>query len=159
MSTLKDRFWKYVRKTSGCWLWTGTVRSDGYGVLGRGKRGEGLIRAHRFSWELVHGPVPKGMFVLHRCDNPPCVRPSHLFLGTNQDNVNDMRSKGRGADPPRMLGTSNVNAKLSPNKVREMRRLRESGATGTEIAKQFSVYFGTVYKILRGELWSHVADA
>lgn len=89
-----ERFWRYVKKTKKCWLWIGTRQKPGYGRLGLpgGKRVE---YAHRLSWIIHKGPIPVGLKVLHTCDNPPCVRPSHLFLGTHEDNVADMWAKGR----------------------------------------------------------------
>ena len=87
-----ERFWKNVDKTESCWVWTGSVRHFGHGHLNVSRR---RILAHRFSWELAHGPVPAGLNVCHRCDNPRCVHPEHLFLGTQGDNVRDMVAKGR----------------------------------------------------------------
>jgi hypothetical protein len=91
----EQRFWAKVAKGDGCWEWTGCRHHQWrYGHF----RKEGKnVQAHRFSWELAHGrPVPDGMMVCHSCDNPPCVNPAHLFLGTAKDNVRDMLSKGRG---------------------------------------------------------------
>ncbi|KKM02552.1 hypothetical protein LCGC14_1783330 [marine sediment metagenome] len=76
-----------------CWVWTGTRQSQGYGILY--VEGEPVL-AHRFAWAFENGPVPEGIQVLHHCDNPPCTRPSHLFLGTQKDNMQDMANKGRG---------------------------------------------------------------
>jgi len=89
----KSRFWSRVQKTEGCWLWTGCVNSTGYGSGTFGKARTHM--AHRFSWEIAHGPIPDGLCVCHRCDNPRCVRPDHLFLGTRSDNQNDRVAKGR----------------------------------------------------------------
>ena len=86
------RFNEKVRKTDGCWLWTASVVSDGYGQMWLGRT---MVRAHRLSYEIHKGPVPKGLFVCHRCDVPRCVNPDHLFVGTNQDNQRDSASKGR----------------------------------------------------------------
>lgn len=84
-----ERFWARVDKSGCCWVWTGSCNNKGYG------RFDGEY-AHRFSWRLLSGPIPDGLNVLHRCDNPPCVRPDHLFLGTVSDNARDMWAKGRG---------------------------------------------------------------
>lgn len=93
--SIVERFWERVGKSDGCWEWTGYRAPAGYGQLGRGPRNEGLALAHRLSWEFHYGPIPDGLLVCHRCDNPPCVRPDHLFLGTFVDNAQDMVSKGR----------------------------------------------------------------
>jgi hypothetical protein len=93
--TVEQRFWARVRKSDGCWEWTGACfKCGGYGqfTIEHGQQ----VRAHRHSWELHNGPIPKGLWVLHRCDNPKCVRPDHLFLGTCTDNARDMMAKGRG---------------------------------------------------------------
>lgn len=93
--SFEERLWEKVDKAGDCWVWTAGRNPKGYGRIGRGGRGEGVVLAHRAVWELANGPVPEGLFVLHRCDNPPCVRPNHLFLGTKADNNQDMASKGR----------------------------------------------------------------
>lgn len=95
----EDRFWAKVDKSGDCWVWTASVFRErlGYGKFQTGSnRGESRVAyAHRVSWELHFGPIPNGLFVCHHCDNPPCVRPDHLFLGTAADNVRDMDRKGR----------------------------------------------------------------
>lgn len=98
--SLPERFWSRVLQKPGCWEWTGAVNDSGYGRIAVRGRMEG---AHRVSWELHHGPIPRGLWVLHCCDNPPCTNPAHLFLGTCQDNLADMRAKGRSAPNPSSL--------------------------------------------------------
>jgi hypothetical protein len=89
-----DRFWAQVIKSTNCWLWTG--RRDGSLRYGRTRDGEGKMGyAHRFAWRLLRGPIPKGACLCHHCDNPLCVNPAHLFLGTRADNVRDCIAKGR----------------------------------------------------------------
>ena len=106
---LEERFHELydIDETSGCHVWRGTKTNFGYGQIGRGGRGGGMLVAHRVGWELANGPIPDGLFVLHRCDNPPCVNPEHLFLGTQKENIADMRAKGRGFGPPHYWGEKN----------------------------------------------------
>lgn len=89
------RFWKYVKKTDNCWNWIGYINPFGYGRLSMKYMKPNVIMAHRFSYELHKGKVPKGLFVLHTCDNRQCVNPKHLWLGTQKDNLQDMSKKGR----------------------------------------------------------------
>ena len=93
-NTLLSRFWKYVDKTDSCWNWIGTLNDSGYGVIHEGKNGP-QQRAHRVAWTIYGKDIPEGLLLLHRCDNRRCVREEHLFLGTHQDNTDDMISKGR----------------------------------------------------------------
>lgn len=102
-STPADRFWERVQKTDDCWLWTGSTDKDGYGwfwVDGK------TATAHRFSYALHNdGAIPDGLYVCHSCDNPPCVNPDHLWLGTNQDNMDDCARKGRRRGRPKRSAT------------------------------------------------------
>lgn len=87
----RERFWSHVNKDGDCWLWTGSLNNHGYGTFGSGEL------SHRISWVFAYGTIPVGLFVLHHCDNPLCIRPEHLFLGTQSDNVRDMLAKGRAS--------------------------------------------------------------
>ena len=128
-----------------CWEWPGVRDSHGYGTLGVGRRKH--VKAHRVAWESAVGPIPDGMHVLHHCDNPPCVRPSHLFLGTHDDNMADMARKGRGT--PR--------SKLTFVQVLHARELLAQGARQSDIAGHFGVDPSTISLIATGKTWKRVA--
>lgn len=147
------RFWAKVNKqgpvmaASGmktrCWEWTGTLRPDGYGVIGLGRSDEGIDRVHRVSWRMRRGEIPRGLFVLHRCDNPKCVRVGHLFLGTQLDNVKDCIAKGRKTSPPVRCGEENNKAKLTRVQFAEMQSLL-GVETDAVIAERYGVRRSTI---------------
>lgn len=140
ISVLK-RFWRRVEKTNGCWLWTG-YKKKGYGTF-MVKAGR-CVRASRFSWELVNGLIPSGLYVCHKCDTPACVRPDHLFLGTQADNLTDMKRKNRQARGARLPHT-----KLSDTEVAAVRR---STLPGTEVAKCLGVSTALISMIRNNKL-------
>ncbi|MFA5053574.1 MAG: HNH endonuclease [Parcubacteria group bacterium] len=107
--------------------------------------------AHRFSYELAYGPIPKGMFVCHHCDNRACCNPAHMFLGTNADNMADMATKGRSCK-----GSKSGRAKLTEEQVRELKAQRAAGATQVAIAKQYGVSRRAIREILAGRNWRHI---
>lgn len=151
------RFWRYVAKGPGCWLWQAACADFGYGLIGSSGH---MLRAHRLSWEIHHGPIPEGMFVCHRCDVPACVRPDHLFLGTHTDNMRDMIRKGRHRGAVAIetyLGERNGRSKLTADKVRELRALRDSGESLRSLARRFGVSKPSVQAIVSRKNWRHVA--
>lgn len=135
-----------------CQEWSGERRPDGYGIL---RLGISSAMAHRAAWALHnHKPIPKGMCVCHTCDNPPCVNPNHLFLGTHQDNFRDMFDKGRH-QINMVKGEATHSSKLKTEQVLEIRR---RGATEKYkvLAAEYGVNVTTIGKIVRGEKWRHV---
>lgn len=138
------RFWSKVTKSdNGCWLWQGSlIVRNGYGQFSAKVGGRWtMLRAHRVAWELWHGPLPPGVCVLHKCDNPACVRPEpgHLFLGTQAENLEDMRKKGRASPPPWLGGTKHPLAKLTQAKAAQAQRWKASGVSYSEIARRLGV--------------------
>ena len=152
---VQQRFWSYVEKSEGCWIWTGGTNADGYGGFWLSKTETSSVRrkwrASRLAWIWEHGPIPPGMFVCHKCDVPACVRPDHLFLGTNRENMRDAASKGRVCK-----GVSHHLAVLTPEAVRDIRRRAANGEIHFHIAKSLGINSGTVWKILNGLTWKHV---
>lgn len=149
-------FWRRVDRTSsGCWLWSGSRLLDGYGSLNI----KGLPkRAHRASWFLVNGEIPRGTSVLHHCDNPPCVRPDHLFLGTQRENVADRHHKGRDGHSMGRPGESNANHKLTSDQVREIAARVASGETQEALAREFMVAQATISRIKHRRRWACVLE-
>jgi len=155
---LEKRFWEKVRKAGECWEFVGWRGRDGYGRI-RGFRSQ-MIHAHRLSWILHYGTIPDELCVCHHCDNPPCVRPDHLFIGTHGDNARDREQKGRGK---RVNGTNHHRSKLSPMDVRVIRRLysrrdplMKRGLSSPQIAEIWDVDQTVISKIIRREIWGHV---
>lgn len=146
----KERFLAYVSKSDGCWEWQGSTGKFGYGWFWfQG----GPKESHRVSWQLHIGEIPPRMFVLHRCDNPPCVRPDHLFLGDHRANSDDMIAKGRAVH---FKGSALPTAKLHEDIIPAIRRLRASGMTYQSIASAYGVCRSTVSYACRGKSWKHV---
>lgn len=162
---LSERFWPKVQRAgpAECWGWTGATNGVGYGKLQSGRRGEPALYAHRVAYKLAYGDVPDGLFVLHRCDNPSCVNPQHLFLGTNLDNVRDMTRKGRQRHVG-SKGEHNGNAKLTLPQVIEIRteyRVAPKSkcgyvAQGTlkRLAARYGVTAANICSIGRGMTWT-----
>lgn len=170
-----ERFWRHVKKTNTCWLWIGADDGNGYGVFNLDGK---AVKAPRMSWALTFGPIPDGLFVLHRCDHPPCVNPQHLFLGTHTDNMKDMVSKGRHGSVTkpanRARGTRNGRhtkpestrrgeqngfARLTEQIIRALRIDRTNhGLTYEELMRKYNVRSKAhVRQIIRRIIWKHVA--
>lgn len=145
-SNPEGRFWARVRKTDGCWLWTGGRRgSEGYGGFYIAPRE--CVSTHRYSYELCVGPIPEGMEVCHTCDNPPCVNPAHLFLGTHADNMRDAREKRRF---PRKPGEAANPAKLSNADAAAIRERYARRVTYPQLAERFGTTRDVIGHVLRG---------
>lgn len=176
------RFWSKVDKTGDCWVWTA-------GTRGRGSHRYGAIRingknrsAHRVSWELTNGPIPGGLVVCHHCDNPPCVRPDHLFLGTVQDNALDRDRKGRSGLPASNQNPDHIRhraagirayweqhpgaragSKAGFSKLTEQQALeiiatyKAGGITQEQLGRRYGVNQRTVSTIITGTHWRHLA--
>jgi hypothetical protein len=151
---IEQRFWQHVLLGDGCWEWTASRRGGGYGQFRPDAKTN--VGAHRFSWEVMRGPIPDGLHVLHSCDNPACVNPKHLFLGTPADNLADMTAKGRRARKG-PAGERNAASKLTASQVEEIRSRFVRG-NRSELAKEFGVTVGHINKVARGYQW-RTADA
>jgi hypothetical protein len=157
---LDRRFWPKVDRAAECWVWTAYVSKAGYGVINDGTP----KYAHRLVYELLHGPIPDGMFVCHRCDNRRCVNPSRLFIGTAANKSRDMVSKGRstkGRDQPpgsRKTGESHGRARLTAVQVAEIRRLYQTGSfSQQQLGRMFGVSGAHVCGIVHGKFWREEA--
>lgn len=152
LKSLDERFWEKVDKSGDCWVWTGAKGNlYGHGSTTAPGGGNKSMHAHRRSWEIVHGPIPDGLEVCHRCDNPPCVNPDHLFLGTHAENMADAATKGR---LPR--GSRSNLSKLTEAQVTEIKARLAAGDGTAAIAKDYGVTTGNVYAIKTGRSWRHV---
>lgn len=151
LDRLAKRFWLKVEKRGPdeCWEWNAFRKPEGYGQLSL--RGDRTVLAHRVAWDLTHGPIPEGLFVCHHCDNPPCVNPAHLFLGTNAENVRDSTGKGRHS-----RGAKNGRSKLTRDSVLEARARYAAGETQPALAAEFGVTSSVLSKAVRGKTWRHL---
>lgn len=174
--TVEQRFWLKVNKLGRlnlrigrCWEWVGAKGRGGYGLF----RGDGECLAHRFSYRLENGPIPEGLDVMHRCDNPACVRPAHLQLGTDLDNRRDSEAKGRPRNLPKgnqhytrlrpelaLRGSSVGTSKLSEADVADIKHrltnARWGDKTAEKLALQYQVSVTHIHRIRAGDAWGHV---
>lgn len=150
-----ERFWNKVDKSGDCWKWTAGLFSNGYGAF---KLDGKLRKAHRVSYEMHHGPIPEGLLVLHKCDNPKCVNPDHLFLGTHKTNAEDRQNKGRGTcgiHGNQVKGENHYGAKLTVPQVKKIRSL-EGKMTMEKIANIYGVSRHNVWAIIRRRKWKSI---
>lgn len=156
-------FWEKVERGAedACWNWTGARTGKGYGYFKKRHpqtRKDVALLAHRFAWVLEHRrTVPTGLLVCHHCDNRLCVNPTHLFVGTNADNMRDMARKGRASREPRMQGEGHTLAVLTEREVRAIRRIYAAGGISQEaLGKRFGVTGKNIYMITKGKTWRHL---
>lgn len=148
-----ERFWGRVDKESGkpCWIWANYRDPHNYGKMGIGPR---MFLAHRLSWAIENGPLPPGVWVLHHCDNPPCVNPAHLYVGDMQDNMDDMIRRGRR---PVQTGESAPRCILTEAAVREIRsRYASGGETQVALGAEFGVSGGAIASVVNRRSWRHI---
>ncbi len=152
VSSVAERFWSKVDKSAGpngCWLWKASCFSTGYGVFSRMGT---LELAHRCSWELANGPIPKGLWVCHHCDCPPCVNPEHLFLATSAGNTQDSVDKGR-----RAKGATHGSHKLTEEDILAIRaRYARGGVLKRELADAYGVTPTQTGNIISHKHWKHL---
>jgi hypothetical protein len=152
--SVERRFWSKVkRRPGGCWEWQASRLPMGYGRI---QVGAAQVYAHRLSWEMEHGPIPDGLFVCHHCDNPSCVNPAHLFLGTPVDNVRDSIKKGR-------FGLLKVGwrspTKYTEAQVREIRkRYMRGGVSQRQLAREYGMSQGNLWSIVNRKTWTQLDD-
>jgi predicted DNA-binding protein (UPF0251 family) len=169
-----DRFFRHVgrKQSNGCIPWTGYTNPSGYGELGSGGQAGRKVGASRVSYELFVGPIPDGMMVCHHCDNPTCIFPVHLFIGTGSDNMADMVAKGRArkrtpgsrrylqelrpAEDKVLRGEKSPCAKLTAEKVLAIRAAISAGESQSQIARQFGVVQQTISAVVTRARWNHV---
>lgn len=153
---LIQRFWSYVDKTKDCWNWTSGLFRGGYGQFRVGKK---KVKAHRFSWIINGGFIPRNYIILHKCDNPCCVKPTHLFLGTHKANAIDRGKKGRAAlnNLQAKRGEENGSSKLDTATVKAVRHLREYyGYSFKLLSIAFSISQSQIANIIHRRSWRHI---
>lgn len=148
---INQRFWDKVKKTKKCWIWKAGKFNTGYGSF---RIRNHMLPAHRVSWLLVYGFIPKNQCVLHKCDVRECVNPNHLFLGTKVDNIRDMIHKGRDN---KAIGEQNGFSKLNESQIKKIRKSYKNGNSSyAKLAKGFDISASTVGHIVNKQNWKHV---
>lgn len=159
--TVAERFWSKVdrRASTDCWPWTRSLTTSGYGQF-RVRTGESPQKASRVAWALTFGPISNGLLVCHRCDNPPCCNPAHLFLGTAADNLADMVAKGRQKFGGPAPGDASVLVErvrtLTDDQLIEARQCRARGESYRSIGRRFDVHHTTILRLCNGTHWERL---
>lgn len=155
---IEIRFLEKVQKTEKCWFWTGFKNKNGYGYFSipTGVQGGISAKAHRVSFELFKGPIPKGLYVCHKCDNPSCVNPDHLFVGTNQENIQDSINKNRHKVPS-LAGENHGRAILKAADIEKIRALAETGLSQREMGIKFNISRSHIGAIINKKYWKTLA--
>lgn len=158
---LSERLARRLRpEADGCVVWTGYRRAGGYGQISRGGAAGGLVQTHRAAWELANGPIPDGLFVCHRCDNPPCCNVEHLFLGTVADNAADMVAKGRSARGGRLPQTKLTDEQVAEIRARYVMRCGPPKRGGrASNAAELAVEFGVSRSYVKQVVYGHYRTA
>lgn len=157
---IEERFWEKVDKRSPdeCWEWQACKGKHGYGFIQMGKGTKRSERAHRVSYELHFGKIPNGLHVCHRCDNPSCVNPNHLFVGTHLDNMDDMIAKGRNSPPPRndVRGELCGRARFTNKQVRALRdEFKQANMKIHAFAKLKGIPNATMWRIIKNKVYQN----
>lgn len=158
---IEQRFDAKIAKTNGCWIWTGLRDKRGYGRINKGGKYGPMVSAHRFAYERASGPIPAGAFVCHHCDNPSCVNPGHLFIGTAADNSADCVRKRRHSrmvhpeSTPR--GESHYHSVLTETLVKDIRFRHASGVACRALARELGVSRTAVRLVIKRVTWRHIA--
>ena len=152
MAFIEERIWPRTNRTGECWEWQGARTKAGYGMIKLGPRLSPNLYVHRLVFEAFNGSIPEGAYICHRCDNPRCCRPEHLFLGDARINNRDAASKGR-TKGPHLPGAANPSAKLTADNVAEIRDLLRDGLRGVDLAKRFGVTKTTISSIKNRHTW------
>ncbi|MDX1532835.1 MAG: HNH endonuclease signature motif containing protein [Nitrosopumilaceae archaeon] len=147
------RIRKHIRTKDSCWIWIGAKDKNGYGLMPSGLKGDQFPerRVHRIIWHLFNSPIEKGKVVCHKCDNPSCVNPEHLFIGLPKDNTEDMLKKGRG-----IKGETSPSSKFKEKDIKEMRKKFNQGVRPLNIMKEFNISRQHLHSIVTFKSWQHV---
>lgn len=148
--SITERFWKKVDKSSNCWVWTASKSKRGYGHF---KIHSKVWQAHRYSWLIHYGYIPKGLCVCHVCDDPACVNPGHLWIGTQLENMQDKIKKGRLRVG---IGERHGHSKLSNKQVLKIRAIYSKGVTRASLAQKYRVTPANIGNVVNRKTWKHI---